>query len=62
MDPKFIRLQNVDPFAGKPEGEPDPLAHEVIDEIYSEVRFAVDKEISQVDAIFLREAARDDGC
>lgn len=35
----------------------DKFAHEVIDEIYTDVRTAVNKEVGQVDKLFLAEAA-----
>ena len=38
--------------------EMELFAHEVIDEVYQEGRAAVDKEIDQVDDLFLLDAAK----
>jgi len=58
VDPKFIRL-NIDRLADWEERS-EKVAHEVIDGIYSEYRHAVDREINDVDDLFLHDLAREE--
>lgn len=58
VDPKYIRLK-VDLKNKEEENEKvKKVAHEVIDEIYTDYRLAVDREINEVDELFLRELAK----
>ena len=58
VDPKYIRLK-VDLKNKEEENEKvKKVAHEVIDEIYNDYRLAVDREINEVDELFLRELAK----
>ena len=62
VDPMFLRVKLLDPkikmkiMNGQTEVV-ENYAHEVIDEIYDEVRVAVVQEIKQIDDLFLIEAA-----
>ena len=56
VDQKFVRL-TLDKAVKNVEEGPEKIANEAIDEIYTDVRKAVQNEVAQIDELFLHEAA-----